>query len=337
VNVWSSKPLHTIKRRSEGEPLEFDGVAVLIPCLNEDMTIGKVVKDFRYALPGAMIFVYDNNSTDKTASIAQEMGATVIPAPRQGKGRVVKQMFDEVEADIYVMVDGDDTYPASSAGLLIAEVRESGTDMVVGVRMSSFTENSFRRFHRLGNHLIAKLISLLFSAHITDVLSGYRVFSKDFVKSIPLKSKGFEVETEMTLQALAKDFVIKEVPIPYGERPKGSHSKLSTFTDGYLVLRAILMIFKDYKPLMFFSLLSAFLFLMTLVAGIWPILDYIHSRYVYHVPLAILASAIGILSTLSISIGLILDTICKYHLEQFELMRRFLKKTMQGPPYVKGR
>jgi glycosyltransferase involved in cell wall biosynthesis len=328
MNVWSSKQLPTNNRRSEGEPLEFDGVAVLIPCLNEEMSIGKVVRDFRCALPGAMIFVYDNNSTDKTASIAQEMGATVIYAPRQGKGRVVKQMFAEVEADIYVMVDGDDTYPASSAASLIAEFQANGADMVVGVRMSTFTENSFRRFHRLGNHLIAKLISYLFSANVTDVLSGYRVFSKDFVKSVPLQSNGFEIETEITLQALAKDFVIKEVLIPYGERPEGSHSKLSTFADGYLVLRAILMIFKDYKPLTFFSLLSVLLFLATVVTGIWPIIDYISFRYVYHVPLAILASATGILSTQAFSIGLILDTICKYHHDNFELMRRVLKKTM---------
>jgi glycosyltransferase involved in cell wall biosynthesis len=328
MNVWSSKQLPANKGRSEGEPLEFNGVAVLIPCLNEEMTIGKVVRDFRRALPGAMIFVYDNNSTDKTASIAQEMGATVIYAPHQGKGRVVKQMFAEVEADIYIMVDGDDTYPASSAALLIAEFRVSGADMVVGVRMSTFTENAFRRFHRFGNHLIAKLISYLFSAIVTDVLSGYRVFSKEFVKSVPLQSNGFEIETEITLQALAKDFVIKEVLIPYGERPKGSHSKLSTFADGYLVFRAILMIFKDYKPLTFFSLLSVLLFLATVATGIWPVIDYISFRYVYHVPLAILASGTGILCIQTFSIGLILDTICKYHHDNFELMRRLLKKTM---------
>ncbi len=308
-----------------GEQVRYEGVAVVIPCFNEEKTVGKVVTDFRRALPGAEIFVFDNNSTDKTAAVAREMGAVVIHAPRQGKGSVVQQTFDEVEADVYLMVDGDDTYPASSAPGLIMEMR-NGVDMVVGVRMSSFEDRSFRRFHRFGNHLVAGLISYLFSTRVTDVLSGYRVFSRDFAKSVPLKSRGFEIETEMTLQALAKDFVIRETPIPYGERPEGSYSKLNTFSDGFLILKAMFMIFKDYKPLAFFSLLSLLLLLVTVAAGIWPILDYITERYVYHVPLAILATGTGILAALSLSIGFILDTIRKYHDENFELLRRLLRQ-----------
>jgi glycosyltransferase involved in cell wall biosynthesis len=300
----------------------YADVAVLVPCFNEDLTVAKVVTDFTHALPGAQVLVYDNNSTDKTAVLARDAGSVVCHAPRQGKGNVVRQMFDEVDAQIYVMVDGDDTYPAAAAPDLIAELLKTGADMVVGVRMVSFAAGSFRRFHQLGNHLVAALISLLFSAKVTDVLSGYRVFSRAFVKTVPLMSQGFEIETEMTLQALAKRFVIREVPIVYGQRPEGSRSKLDTWSDGYLVLKLMGMIFKDYKPLLFFSSLSGILLLVTLAAGLAPIIDYVRSRYVYHVPLAILATGTGILSALSLTIGLILHTISRYHNETFELLRR---------------
>jgi glycosyltransferase involved in cell wall biosynthesis len=232
----------------------YRDVAVLIPCFNEEKTVGKVVTDFNTALTGASIIVFDNESTDNTAAVAQMNGATVIHAPRRGKGNVVKQMFDQVDAEVYITVDGDDTYPASAAQELVAEFRKGGVDMIVGVRESSAQEHSYRRFHRFGNRLVASLISRLFSIKLTDVMSGYRVLSKEFVKSVPLKSKGFEVETEMTLQAATKDFVIREVPIQYGSRPEGSYSKLNTFSDGFLVLKAIFIIFKDYKPLIFFHL-----------------------------------------------------------------------------------
>lgn len=304
---------------------EYAGVAVLVPCFNEEPTVAKVVADFSQVLRGARILVYDNNSTDKTAVLAREAGALVRHAPRQGKGNVVKQMFDEVDAEIYVMVDGDDTYPAPSAVDLIAELRKTGADMVVGVRMFSFGEGSFRRFHQLGNRLVAGLISRLFSSKVTDVLSGYRVFSRAFVKTVPLMSQGFEIETEMTLQALAKRFVIKELPITYGRRPEGSQSKLDTYSDGFLVLKSIAMIFKDYKPLLFFSSLSGLLLVLTLVAGLAPVLDYVRARYVFHVPLAILATGTGILSALSLTIGLTLHTISRYHNETFELLRKLSK------------
>jgi glycosyltransferase involved in cell wall biosynthesis len=303
----------------------FAGVAVMVPCYNEELTVAKVVTDFAHALPGAEILVYDNNSTDKTAILARDAGAVVRRAPRQGKGNVVRQMFDEVDARIYVLVDGDDTYPAAAAVALVTALTKAGADMVVGVRMASFSAGSFRRFHQLGNHLVAGLISRLFAAKVTDVLSGYRVFSRAFVKTVPLVSQGFEIETEMTLQALAKRFVIHEVPITYGCRPEGSQSKLNTYSDGFLVLKSIVMIFKDYKPLLFFSSLSAILFLVTLAAGLAPILDYVRARYVFHVPLAILATGTGILSALSLTIGLILHTITRYHNENFELLRRLYK------------
>jgi len=304
----------------------YNDVAVLIPCYNEDITIQKVINDFKTELPGAQIWVFDNNSTDQTALKAKTAGAHVVPSHKQGKGHVVKHMFDMIDSPIYIMVDGDDTYPASSAPTLIEEYRKGGTDMVVGVRMNRYEHSSFRMFHKFGNNLVARLISWLFSSKVSDVLSGYRVFSREMVKSIPIMSKGFEIETELTLQALSKHFIIKELPINYGSRPEGSYSKLNTFSDGYLVLKAIFLIFKDYKPLIFFSILGFFFLLLSLLAGFFPIRDYFETAYVEHVPLAILAAGLGIISVLCFSVGCILDTTCKYHHENFVLWRRFLKK-----------
>ena len=304
----------------------YADVAVLIPCLNEEKTVGKVVGDFRRTLEGARVMVFDNNSTDDTAAIAERHGATVVRAPRQGKGNVVKQMFDQIEAEVYVMVDGDDTYPADAASQMIAEFRKGGVDMLVGVRQASAEELAYRRFHRFGNRLVAGLISRLFSVRVTDVMSGYRVFSKEFVKSVPLKSAGFEIETEMTLQAAAKDFVVKEMPVHYGHRPEGSFSKLNTYSDGFLVLKIIFLIFKDYKPLVFFTSLSVLLLLVTVATGAASIRDYIETGQVYHLPSAVLATGTGVLAALSFSIGLILDTLSKYHNENFQLLRRLVKK-----------
>jgi len=301
-------------------------VAVLIPCYNEEATIDKVVSDFKEGLPEADIFVFDNNSTDKTAEIAKRTGATVIHSYRQGKGNVVRHMFDDVEADIYLMVDGDDTYPAAAANLLIEQLQKGDEAMVVGCRMEAFEKRSFRRFHQFGNRLVAKLISLLFKIKVTDVLSGYRAFSREFAKTVPLMSEGFEIETEMTLQAAAKKFKIKEVPIKYTKRPKGSHSKLNTYSDGFLIIKSIIMIFKDYKPLVFFTACSAVLTIACLFFGFAPIRDFYTTGKVAHFPRAILAAAVGILATLSFAIGLILDTISKYHNENFVLWRRYLKK-----------
>lgn len=307
-------------------PEAYGDVVVLIPCFNEEQTIAKVVSDFRAAMPDANILVFDNNSTDATAALAEQSGARVVRAPNQGKGNVVRQMFEEVDAEIYVMVDGDDTYPAAAARDLLAAFRKGGVDMIVGARQPVAKELAFRRFHQFGNRLVASLISRLFSVRVTDVMSGYRVFSKEFVKSVPLKSRGFEIETEMTLQAATKDFTIQEIPIAYGHRPAGSFSKLNTYADGFLVLKLIFLIFKDYKPLFFFTSLSAVLLLLTLLAGLPPVLEYFRTGYVYRLPLAVLATGTGILAVLSLGIGLVLDTLSKYHNENFQLLRRLLKK-----------
>jgi glycosyltransferase involved in cell wall biosynthesis len=301
-------------------------IAVLIPCYNEELTVSRVVADFRVALPDARIVVFDNNSTDRTSELARAQGAEVIPSPRQGKGNVVRHMFNVIDADIYVMVDGDSTYPAEAAPGLVRCLLESGADMVVATRMSEFGSGAFRRFHTLGNRLLARLISALFNITVTDVLSGYRVFSREFVKTVPLMAEGFDIETELTLQAAAKRFSIQEQPIVYRARPPGSASKLSTVSDGILILRALFVIFKDHKPQVFFSLLAVLLALSSFIAGLPPILDYYRARYVFHVPLAIFAAALGILSMLVFGIGLVLGTLNRYHNESFVLWRRQLRK-----------
>lgn len=299
---------------------------MLIPCYNEDVTVSHVVDDFRAALPDARIVVFDNNSTDRTSEVARARGAEVVPSPRQGKGNVVRHMFEVIDADVYVMVDGDSTYPADAAPALIRCLIETGADMVVATRMSDFGSGAFRPFHTLGNRLLARLISAFFHITVTDVLSGYRVFSRDFVKTVPLMAEGFDIETELTLQAAAKRFAIREQPIPYRARPPGSMSKLSTVSDGLLILKALFSIFKDHKPQVFFSILALVLALLSLVAGLPPILDYYRVRYVFHVPLAILAAALSVLSMLTFGIGLLLGTLNRYHNESFVLWRRQLRK-----------
>jgi len=304
---------------------KLEDIAVLIPCLNEEKTIGKVIRAFREALPEATIYVFDNRSTDRTAEIAEGEGAVVVFSHHRGKGNVIRHMFRDVEADIYVMVDGDDTYPAASAPELIQELKRTASDMVVGMRLAVYEETSFRRFHKFGNRLVTGLISGLFKVPVEDVMSGYRVFTRDFVKSIPLTSGGFEVETEMTLQAAAKKYKILERPVEYRSRPEGSFSKLNTFSDGLLVLKTIFLVFRNYKPFSFFALLSLLLGSLSISAGILPIYDYYAYKFVYHVPLAILSAGLGILAALSLGIGFMLDTIIRYHNETFALIRR------QGP------
>ena len=303
-------------------------IAVLIPCYNEELTVAGVVADFRAALPEAEILVFDNNSQDRTAALAAAAGARVITSPRQGKGYVVRHMFASVDADFYLMVDGDATYPAAAARRLLELVASGKADMAVGRRLTSHAAGAFRQFHTFGNHLVARLISALFGVQVTDVLSGYRAFSRDFVKSIPLLSAGFEIETEMTLQAISKNFTIVEADIDYGTRPAGSFSKLNTFSDGFRVLRSMFLIFKDYQPLVCFATVAVLLFVLSLLAGTPPILDYVRNddHFVEHVPLAVLAAALGILGSLSLSIGLILDTLSKYHQENFALHRRLIQE-----------
>jgi len=300
--------------------------AVLLPCYNEEVTIGKVVTDFRNALPAADIYVFDNNSDDATARVAAEAGAIVVNSPRQGKGYVLRHMFETVDAEVYVVADGDDTYPANMAGELIKTLRDSNADMIVGTRLRDHKKGSFRALHEIGNKIISRLIAILFSSPVTDILSGYRVFGQHFVRTLYLRSGGFEIETEMTLQALIRNRVIKEVPIPYGERPPGSYSKLNTFSDGALVFKGIFLIFKDYKPLVFFSWISGLCFVAGLIAGWYPIADYARTQYVSHIPLALLAAALEILAALFLGIGLILNAVRTYHMESQDLLDNLIKR-----------
>jgi glycosyltransferase involved in cell wall biosynthesis len=300
-------------------------VVVVIPCLDEELTIGRVVTDFRNALPQADILVFDNASTDRTAEVARAAGARVIRSPRRGKGNVIRHMARVVDADLYLLVDGDDTYPASAAPELLRCLTDEGVDMVVATRLDEHTHGAFRVFHRLGNRLIARTISLLFGTHVSDVLSGYRVLSRDFVSIVEPRTTGFEIETELTLQALAKGFEIREVPVRYGARPAGSESKLDTWSDGWLIGRCILLLFKDYQPFFFFSSIALLLGLASLATGSAPIVDFVRTGFVLHVPRAILAAGLGVLSALSFGVGLILDTISKYHAETMALWKRRLR------------
>jgi hypothetical protein len=254
------------------------------------------------------------------------MQARRLSCPLAGKGNVVRHMFDVIQARYYVMVDGDDTYPSSAAPELVQLAKSSGAAMVVGARLNDREPESFRRFHEAGNVLLARLLSSIFRTRVTDVLSGYRVFSSDFVNTIPLISQGFEIETELTLQAVAKNFVIHEHPIKYGSRAQGSYSKLNTYKDGVLILKLVFMLFRDYKPLTFFSLIGLMIGGASLMAGLPSILDYYHEGKVYHLPRAVLAAGLGVVAVMSVGLGILLHTIRNYHNENFELWRKVIKR-----------
>ncbi|WP_440976493.1 glycosyltransferase [Pseudoxanthomonas winnipegensis] len=284
-------------------------VAILIPCFNEATTIAKVVGDFRAALPQAEVWVFDNASTDDTAQLARAAGAQVRRVPAKGKGNVVRAMFRDVEADAYLMVDGDDTYPAGAAAALLEEVRQGRADMVVGTRLEDFQHASFRRFHGIGNQLVRRCVAMLFGSPVRDVLSGYRAFSRRFVKSMPVLSHGFEIETEMTVFALSNGFVLAERPIAYGVRPDGSQSKLSTYRDGVRVLRTLLFLFKDMRPLLFFGGVAALMVLAGLGFGSVVIAEFSRTGLVTHPSTAVLAVALTLVGIVSLATGLILDTV----------------------------
>ncbi len=300
-------------------------VAVVVPCLNEEVTIGKVVRDFRAALPEATVYVFDNASTDRTAEVAREAGAEVVLSPVRGKGNVLRHISDAVDADVYIVVDGDDTYPAESAPALLERFHRDRLDMLVGTRLDDFTDDSFRPFNLVGNHLLSGVIRWVFRADCHDVLSGYRVLSRNLMRIVRLRTRGFEVETELTLQALSKRLAVAEMPVPYRDRPTGSESKLNTASDSLLILRCMFLLFKDYKPLLFFGLLSAVLAIASLSVGSAPVLDYVEHQYVYHVPRAILAAALAVLSLVALTAGLILDTIAKLHQESIEIWKHHLR------------
>ncbi|WP_035468818.1 glycosyltransferase family 2 protein [Alicyclobacillus acidocaldarius] len=302
-------------------------IAVLIPCYNEELTIGKVVQDFRRELPDAEIYVYDNNSRDRTAEVAREAGAIVRRETRQGKGNVVRSMFRDIDADVYVMTDGDDTYPAEFVHDLIRPIIEGEADMCIGDRHSdgSYSKENKRPFHNFGNQLVRKLINTLFHADLRDIMTGYRAFSRRFAKTMPIQSEGFEIETEMTLHALDKRFRILEIPIQYRDRPPGSHSKLNTLSDGIRVLKTVFWIFKDYKPLAFFTAVALILFLAGLGVGIPVLYEYFSFGRIAKIPSAILAVGFMVLATNSLTCGFILDTIVRHHRDYYELLQNEFK------------
>lgn len=305
MNGQAKSEKNTMTQQLEGNS---GSVAVLIPCYNEELTVSKVVADFRSAIPEADIYVFDNNSQDRTAELAKAAGATVIREKRKGKGHVVQAMFRKIDADYYVMVDGDDTYPAEHVVRLLDVVRMDRADMAVANRLMEYETKAFRPLHVFGNNLVRWLVNTLFGANLRDIMSGYRAMKREMVTGITVLSPGFEVETEMTLQCLNNGFMIEEVDVPYGERPAGSVSKLSTFRDGYKVLKSIMIIFRDYQPFLFFSILAASFFLAGITAGSVVVAEFIATRFITHVPLAILSTGLVLLSVLMFGIGLILDS-----------------------------
>lgn len=296
-------------------------IAVLIPCYNEGLTIQKVVTDFRKELPEAEIYVYDNNSKDNTVEEALKAGAIVRHEYRQGKGNVVRRMFTEIDADVYVLVDGDDTYPAENVREMVEYVETGKADMVNGDRLSngSYVNENKRAFHDFGNNLVKKIINFLFQSDLKDIMTGYRVFSRRFVKNWPVISEGFEIETEMTLHALDKRFIIHEIPVDYRDRPEGGESKLNTFSDGIKVLKKIVTVFKDYRPLAFFGVMGLLFFFAGILAGIPVIMEYMKTRIILHIPLTVLAAALEMFALNFMTCGFILDTIAKNDKKNYEL------------------
>ena len=293
---------------------------MLIPCYNEAKTIGRVVEDYRKALPGAEVYVYDNNSTDKTGEIAKKAGAIVKLEPRQGKGNVVRSMFKDIEADCYLMIDGDGTYPADAAKEMCEMVLKGGVDMVVGDRLSStyFKENK-RPFHNFGNRLVRGLINLIFRSNVRDIMTGYRAFSRDFAKTFPVLSKGFEIETEMTIHALDKNFYIKEIPVNYKDREAGSESKLNTFSDGFKVLVTIARLFEEYRPMLFFGIFGLVFLILSIVFGAPVFREYFETGLVARFPTLIFAGFLLIIAALSFVCGIILKVVVRKHRQLFEL------------------
>jgi len=301
-------------------------IAVMVPCYNEETAIAQVVRDFRSALPSAAIYVYDNNSKDRTVEVARAAGAVVCTEPLQGKGNVVRRMFADIEADIYVLVDGDDTYDAASAPALIRRLVDDQLDMVNGARVTEI-QAAYRPGHRFGNALLTTMVAKVFGDRIGDMLSGYRVFSRRFVKSFPALSSGFEIETELTVHALELALPVAEVQTPYKDRPAGSTSKLRTFHDGFRILGTILVLIKEERPLLFFTSLAALLGTVSVVL-IWPVLiTFLHTGLVPRLPTAVLAMGIMLLGFLSLACGLILDTVTRGRKE----MKRMRYLEIPGP------
>lgn len=302
-------------------------IAVLIPCYNESKTIEKVVKDYKKELPNADIYVYDNNSSDGTDEIAKNAGAIVKYEYKQGKGNVIRSMFKDIDADCYLMIDGDDTYSAGNAKEMCKYIIDGKADMVIGDRLSStyFTENK-RPFHNFGNKLVRWLINTLFKSNVKDIMTGYRAFSYEFVKTFPVLSKGFEIETEMTIHALDKNFLLKEIPIGYKDRPAGSVSKLNTYSDGFKVLKTIARLFKEYKPMIFFGIVSTLFFIISIIFATPVFIEYFKTGLVPRFPTLIFSGFLLIISMLMLVCGIILEVVVKKHRQLFELILINTKK-----------
>lgn len=286
-------------------------IAILIPCHNEELTVAEVVAGFRAELPQAEIYVFDNNSTDHTVERARAAGATVFFEPRQGKGFVMQSMFRRVEADVYVMVDGDGTYPAAEVRRLIDPILKDEADMVVGSRLRPGTSSEFRSVNRWANRLVLWLLNSMFRVKLTDILSGYRAFNRKFVKTIPVFGGGFEIETELTIKAVARGFRIVEIPTTLRARPQGSHSKISLFRDGFLILNTILALFRDYKPLTFFGTTGLTLIALSLVPALSLIMEFTKQRAMARPVLAVLAVGVFLCGLLSFAVGLVLHSIAR--------------------------
>jgi glycosyltransferase involved in cell wall biosynthesis len=285
-------------------------IAVLVPCYNEEAAIAKVVRDFKAALPDAVVYVYDNNSKDQTIARAKEAGAVVRSEPRQGKGNVVRRMFADIEADVYLMIDGDDTYDSLVAPELVKKLIDENYDIVAGQRIATATE-AYRAGHVLGNKLLTGLTSLMFRVHLKDMLTGYRVFSRRFVKSFPFTAEGFGIETELTVHAVRLLMPMVEVETKYKERPPGSVSKLSTYKDGFKILFTIAGLVREERPMVFFSGIFVLLAAVSLILGMPLIFEFLHTHLVPRFPTAILATALMILAFLSLAVGFILDTVTR--------------------------
>lgn len=309
------------KKEVKKEIFKNKKIAVLIPCYNESKTIKKVVKDYKEVLPEADIYVYDNNSSDKTDEIAKKAGAIVKYEYKQGKGNVIRTMFKDIDADCYLMIDGDDTYPKENAREMCELILEKKADMVIGDRLSStyFTENK-RPFHNFGNVLVRSLINNLFNSNVRDIMTGYRAFSYEFVKTFPVLSKGFEIETEMTIHALDKNFNLKEIAVDYRDRPAGSESKLNTFSDGFKVLKTIGRLFKEYKPTIFFGTIGTIFLILSLIFGIPVFVEYFQTGLVPRFPTLIFSGLLLTISLLMYICGIILEVVVKKHRQLFELV-----------------
>ncbi len=285
-------------------------IAVILPCYNEEAAIGKTVRDFRAALPGAKVYVYDNNSKDRTVEVAREAGAIVRTEMRQGKGNVMRRMFADVEADIYVLADGDDTYDASAAPALIRRLVEEGLDIVTGRRIHTEAA-AYRAGHVLGNRMLTGLTAMMFNVKLGDMLSGYRIMSRRFVKSFPFTAEGFGIETELTVHAVRLMMPMAEVDTAYKERPVGSVSKLSTYRDGFKILFTIAQMLREERPLLFFSAIAFVLALAAMVLGTSIVIEFVHTGLVPRLPTALLATGLMVIAFLSLMSGLILDTVTR--------------------------